>query len=71
MSSDDTSVTIDLGRQTAKVDQYAARHGLTREGAVLALVKAGLNGGVRNSISGNVTGTVVQHGGDVHGNISF
>jgi hypothetical protein len=71
MSNDDTTVTIDLGPLNAQVDQYAIRHGMTREEAAFALVKAGLNGGIRNSISGNVTGTVVQHGGDVHGNIAF
>lgn len=30
-----------------------------------------LRGGVRNTVSGNVGGTVIQTGGDYHGNLRF
>lgn len=65
-----TEVTVELGRWAADVDTYAAKHSLSREGAVLALVRDALTSPVRNSISGTVTGTMIQ-ANDIDGGVHF
>ena len=69
-SSPDTTVTVDLGPWATDVDAYAARHQMSRDAAVLALVREALTRPHRNIVSGAGSGTIIQ-AGDVHRDVQF
>ncbi|ASR39903.1 hypothetical protein BAY61_31975 (plasmid) [Prauserella marina] len=68
--SDTDTVTVNLGPWVADVDRYATREGLSREAAVLALIRDALTTPRTNTVTGSVGGNVVQ-GRDIQGGLSL
>lgn len=71
MSADNsTSATVDLDSWVGDVDRYALDHGLSREAAAVALVRAALTGPLRNSVGSTAPGSKAVLSRDMYRDIN-
>lgn len=66
-----TTVTVDLDRLAADVDRYAEANGISRELAVVSLVRTALTSQARNHVGHAASGARISQLGNVYGNINL